>query len=388
MAQNQNVFANFGYIEQLLMRKGVNLAQKSQKKSALFVALLAWIPLLALSLIGGVAFGHSVKIPFVFDFAPYIRFLIAIPILFTANSIINPRLSFALEQFISRDIISASDRERYTKLTSIFSRLNKSPVDEIVIFIIAYVWAILYIYIGTPLNTSTWYVTIAGGERTITTAGWWYLLVSTPLYQFLIFRWVWRFLVWSYFLFRVSKMDLQLIPTHPDSAGGLGFLGLTMRSFAILILIQSLVLSGTIANDIFYNGTSFFTYEFAIISLIGTVIIIFHTPLFFFIGKLIKAKRTGLIEYGHLSATYNRNFDKKWIRGENPTNEEILGTGDIQSLADLGNSYGFIEKMRVIPIDLQTLIALIIPGVLPMLPLLLTAVPLSDILSTLKSVIL
>ena len=33
------------------------------------------------------------------------------------------------------------------------------------------------------------------------------------------------------------------------------------------------------------------------------------------------------------------------------TNEALLGTGDIQSLADLGNSYAFVRRMNLVPMQ-------------------------------------
>jgi hypothetical protein len=383
------IFADFGYFESVLMRKrGIDISNKPQKKIAILVALAAWVPLFILSIIEGYAFGDAVKIPFIFDFAPHIRFLVAIPILFAANTIINPRLAFTAEEFLKRDIIPPADRDRYVKLSRIFERLNKSPLDEIVIFIIAYIWAIFYIYIGTPVNTSTWTITISGGERAITAAGWWYLLVSTPIYQFLIFRWLWRFNVWLYFLYKVSKMDLNLIPSHPDGMGSLGFLTFTARSFGILIFCSSLVLSATIANAIAYAGASFFEYEKTLIAVVIVLTLFILLPSLFFAGHLIRTKRRGLLEYGNLASIYTRRFHLKWIKGESAESEELLGTGDIQSLADLANSYSVIQKMNLFPFDLQTVLALVMMGAMPMLPLLLTAVPIGDIFKAISGVVL
>jgi len=61
----------------------------------------------------------------------------------------------------------------------------------------------------------------------------------------------------------------------------------------------------------------------------------------------------------------------------------VLGTADIQSLADFGNSYGLIESMKVLPIDPRTLIHLVVAAVLPMVPLLLTVMPFKEIIKLL-----
>ena len=53
--------------------------------------------------------------------------------------------------------------------------------------------------------------------------------------------------------------------------------------------------------------------------------------------------------------------------------EELLGTGDIQSLADLGNSYALVRDMRAVPFGLEDIFRLAAATAAPLLPLLLTA---------------
>jgi len=111
-------------------------------------------------------------------------------------------------------------------------------------------------------------------------------------------------------------------------------------------------------------------------------------PLVLFMGTLLKTKRLGLYQYGTLATTYTGAFHKKWIQHANSEHEPVLGTGDIQSLADLGNSYTFVERMNALPIGPITLIHLVIASLLPMTLLLLTVMPLKDILKLLFKVLL
>ena len=79
--------------------------------------------------------------------------------------------------------------------------------------------------------------TVSSWQRlgsTITPAGWWYILISLPILYFFLACWAWLFLLWAWFLFRTSRLDLELTPTHPDRAGGLGFLGWSMVSFGLV----------------------------------------------------------------------------------------------------------------------------------------------------------
>jgi hypothetical protein len=52
----------------------------------------------------------------------------------------------------------------------------------------------------------------------------------------------------------------------------------------------------------------------------------------------LRAKRHGLLEYARLGSEYTGDFDRKWLREARPAEETLLGTADIQSLADLSNS--------------------------------------------------
>ena len=104
--------------------------------------------------------------------------------------------------------------------------------------------------------------------------------------------------------------------------------------------------------------------------------------------RLFHTKRIGLHQYGTLATTYTGLFQKKWIDHDNPENEPLLGTGDIQSLADLGNSFGFIEKMKPLPIDLITLLHLVVASLLPTVFLLFAVMPLKDVIKLLFKVLM
>jgi hypothetical protein len=107
---------------------------------------------------------------------------------------------------------------------------------------------------------------------------------------------------------------------------------------------------------------------------------IFSGPVFAFVPKLARLKYVDLLQYGTLASRYTQLFERKWVENVDATEEPLLGTADIQSLADLGNSYEFVRKMRVVPIELRDFIGMAIPGLLPVLPLAMTVMPVSEIL--------
>jgi hypothetical protein len=125
----------------------------------------------------------------------------------------------------------------------------------------------------------------------------------------------------------------------------------------------------------------------AIVTYAVVILIVFTGPLLVFSGMLRRVKRYGLHQYGTLATTYTSSFHKKWIEDDNPDHDPLLGTGDIQSLADLGNSYSIVDKMKPMPIDPLDLLHLAVASLLPMTPLLLTVMPLGDLLKVLLKVV-
>jgi hypothetical protein len=204
----------------------------------------------------------------------------------------------------------------------------------------------------------------------------------------LVLRWLWRLFLWFQFLGREAKLDVQLSPTHLDEAGGLGFVGEAQRFFGVLLFAYSLAITGVLANEIVYDKVPLTHFAPAIAVYVVAALLLLLGPLMVFTGRLLKTKRRGLHQYGTLATSYTGSFQRKWISGENPDHEPLLGTGDIQSLADLGNSYAMIKKVGGLPLDPRTLIHLTIASLLPMTPLLLTVMPLKEVLKLVLKVLL
>jgi hypothetical protein len=104
-------------------------------------------------------------------------------------------------------------------------------------------------------------------------------------------------------------------------------------------------------------------------------------PLFLFAPSLARAKREGLGKYGTLGMRYARDFDRRWLGSGAQAHETPLGSSDIQSLADLGNSYATLNDMRVVPFGRATVLVLAIAVLAPVAPLLLTMISVDELLS-------
>ena len=178
------------------------------------------------------------------------------------------------------------------------------------------------------------------------------------------------------------------MPTHPDRCGGLAFLANVCPAFAPVLLAQSAVLAGAIADKIFFSGAQLPQFKVEVIVLVAWMLLSVLGPLLVFAPVLAHAKRVGLREYGSLAQRYVGDFDQKWLRGGAPAEEALLGSADIQSLADLGNSFEVVSGMRAIPFTRDAVVQLAVFALAPLVPLLLTMISLEELLKTLVKIVL
>ena len=357
------------------------LAERA-RRAALVLAAITWIPLLVLSAIGNVALG-GVRVPFLHDVGAHVRFLVAVPLLVLAEIPIGRRVRQVTALFVEAGLVRKEQHPRFVEIIDRTLALRDSRVGGWLVLAAAYVAS--YGVLATALQAgSTWHAPSADGGTM--PAALWYAFVSLPLFQFLLFRWVYRMGLWTRLLRQLSTLDLQLTPAHPDGAGGLAFLGKACVPFGLLLFALSAVLSGAMATRILFEGASLNDVGRTYAALVVLELVVFAGPLLTFAPVLARVRRRGLHEYGALASRYTQLFDRKWVTASGAP-EELLGTGDIQSLADLGSSYERVKKMHLVPIDLRAFIAMTIPAVIPALPLAATVIPVSDILKDLVQLV-
>ena len=350
-------------------------------RAAVILAAVTWAPLCLLSMLEGLAFGHA-TIPFFEDIAVQVRFLVAVPILILADVPIGNRIREVARHFLSAGLVKGSDAPRYIEIVASARKLRDSHFVELVLLILAY-WSAYRAMTSITHSGSTWF----RPGTSLTLVGFWYFIVSLPIWFFLVWRWAFRMVVWSRFLWQVSKMPLVLTPSHPDGAGGLGFLGKALIPFGTIAFALSAATSGAAASRIIFNGARLQEFGSVFITLVVFVLVFFTGPLLVFAPALNILRQDGLLRYGTLASRYTLLFDQKWVERAEATGEGILGTEDIQSLGSLGDSYDMISRMKLLPVELRDFIALVLPMAIPVLPLLLTVVPLSVIIKTLLHLI-
>lgn len=357
------------------------------KRRTLIISMIAWLPLLLFSMLKGEAWGDSLSLTFLKDFDVHIRFLVAMPLLIVAELLVNERMLMVVRQFEERKLIPEHAMEQFRNAIASAYRLRNSMVAEPLIVVIIYVIGYQLVWKQSgAVEASTWYFDSAAGDGSLSLAGNWFRFLSLPIWQFLFLRWYYRIFIWSRFLFQVSRIKLNLVASHPDQVGGLGFMANSIHAFVPLALAHGAMLAGMLSNHIFYEGAVLLDFKIEIGIVIVLVLLLAILPLFFFSSQLAELKRTGTLEYGRLASQYVREFDDSYVKG-GPVANAVMGA-DIQSLADLANSYDVVKGMQIVPITRAHIIMLAISTAVPVLPLVLTMMPMNELIKILAGVLL
>ena len=368
-----------GPLYRLLVRLGVAGGERPAVR-ALVLMSVCWLPLLILSLAQGLAYDRGLQIPFVRDFAVNVRFLISLPILIMAEFGIDRRLRAIVIHFVDSGLVKVADLPSFEAALKKVVWLRDRILPELVILTIAFLQSVLVVRHGDVLmaGVSNWHFVATARGETISLAGIWFATISSPIFRFLLWRWMWRIFLWTFFLWQVSHVKLHLVPTHPDQSAGLGFLSEGQRRLAPIVFAGGTVIAGQVANAITYQGATLTGLKFVMIGYGVMAILSLVAPLLLMSPKLMKVKRQGILDYGALANSYTQSFDDKWVHGKQ-VGEPLLGSSDIQSLADLNNSFAIVRDMRPVPVNKNTLIALALAAILPLVPVILLVTPADEL---------
>lgn len=319
-----------------------------------------WVVLAGLALVEGL--GSRIVSLGALD--AHVRLLVAIPLFFACEAWIAPRFGAFVRQIVNAKVVPVAE---WPALESEIGRIarwtNAWPVEALLL---------AASILGSILAPNDYlFGTAARAQSEI--VGWWYWGVCIVAYRFLLLRWLARWVLWCHVLWRISRLDLRLIPTHPDGVAGLGELEIVHLHFIPFVLALSAVQSAVLAQGIAHGsiGVAAIYPSLAVLLLIDAIV--FVGPLFIFSAKLWRCRVQGLRDYATFASRYVTSFDEKWVHGRSV--EPLLGTSDLQSLADLSNSVNVVRNMRIVPVSVRLLIHLGIAAAVPMLPLLLLKYP-------------
>ena len=347
--------------------------------------LIGWLPLVILVLVEDLSSQISF-FSFLTDFGVHARSLLAAPLLIIAEAICLRRLEDVAIHFVRSGIVEERDRTTFKDLAASTRAMMNSTVAEIVAMVLTYMLVFVGVRFVSVLGVRPWYL-VQGEGITISWAGWWYSLVSVPLLLILFFGWLWRVILWSRFLIKVSRFKLSLIAAHPDRASGLKFLNSSLFAFTPLAFTFGVIAAGSVANRVAYQGATFEVIKNTGGGLLAFVLFLFVGPLLVFTYKLQRQKVLGIYSYGGLAEKVGRQFEDKWLANYDKHAAEALQASDFSATTDLYQVVANVHEMKVVPFDLVGVFFLAVVTLLPFIPVVLMTIPIKQILQEVASLL-
>lgn len=373
-----------GPVYDFLQRIGlIRLAVPNVVRRITAIVIITWLPLLILSIKDGVAIGSRVAVPLLHDYSMYGRFLLGLPLLLFAEVVIDPGIRSAITHFVGSGLVQEKELAGFEAVLHRARRWRNAVTPELALLVLAFFPTFIFRTEWQHGAIASWHSTATG----LTAAGWWYAAVSTPFLRFILYRWAFRYVIWVLLLWKVSRLPLHLLPIHPDRAAGLGFLSLTQARFGILFCALGCSFAGHVADSILHAGASLDSFKVLIVAFIVLSVAVGVCPLLVWLPTLARVRRVGLQEYATLGTRYTEEFDQKWVHTSDRPSDQLLGASDIQSLADLGNSYSVIQEMSVVPITKGLAIKLAVFAGLPLIPVLIAITPTKAIVNAILKMV-
>ena len=365
--------------------RGANLNDDGSvllRTRVIVISLLAWLPLLILSMAQGTLIGDHVSLPFLLDIKVHARFLVAMPLLLVAEVMVQRRMGDVVDQFLARDLVPQEAAAQFQGAISSVSRWRDSVPVEASLLALVYIVDMFVILRGyLAPEVTTWYVTSSVMGAELSLAGMWYFYLSLPLLQFLLLRWYFRIFLWARFLWQVSRIRLNLFATHVDRLAGLGFLSHTVNALITLAIAHGALLAAHIADPVLYRGAELKQFGLEIVAVVVLVQCIVYVPLLVFWRQIMETRWRGLIKYEALSSRHAHEFESSWLRADFSPDKTLVSNDDIQSLADLDGGYQIVRGMRLAPMSLRGILVLALATLIPIAPLFLTMMPLKELLA-------
>ncbi len=356
-------------------------------RAAIGLALLAWLPPALLALLQSLVDPGYPGWGFFTDWTVHTRYLVAVFVMIGTERYADGRIVLLTRHFREARLLSESGLAGYAAALRTADRRSSSALAEGVIAAAALVWPGVTASYAVALAGSSWEGTLVGGEALLSWAGETARFVSAPIFIFLVFRWLWRFLVWTALLFRISRLQLQLTPLHPDRSAGLGFLALYPSIFSGFVFALSCVFASALVKEFGLAKHSSENIWFALAGWLVLNLALFVGPLLVFVRPLYAVRERALLEYGRLANQHHLAFHRKWI-GEARSGEDLMGSGDPSSASDLNASLQAVRELRVVPVDAAALIQLGVSAGVPLLAAIATQVPLVELVQWIVGTIL
>lgn len=355
--------------------------------AAIAWAAAAWLPPAILVVWQALVEHRDAAWGFFTDGTVYSRYLIAIVAMIATERHADGRFRILVRQFREANLVGPETAPDFLRALSSADRRTSSTFAEVAILAAALFLPGLTASYAVSTAGVSWEGAIVDGQVVLSWAGVVTRFVSTPIFAFLLFRWIWRFVVWGALLFGISRLPLQLTPLHPDRSAGLGFLAIYPSVFSGFVFGLSCVVASVVVKEMGLVSHDRETIWLGLAVWLGLILLLFLGPLFLFSPVLSRVREKALLEYGRLANQHHLAFDRRWIVARR-SGEELMGSSDPSSTSDLNATVESIRSMQSAPIDRQAVTRLVVAAGVPLLAVIARQVSLSDFLKWIVTVIL
>jgi hypothetical protein len=349
----------------------------------LAIVSIAWLPVALGAVVSGRAWSGSSE-PLFQHFGVHARCLAAIPLFVLAEGVADRVLPHLLRYFVDSGVVPERTLPAYRAVLRDFTRLRDSRWGYALVLGIMVFSASTSLLADKSHEEVSWALVGTGDRQGIGFAGLWYLLVSRPLFAGLGALWLWRLVVVTRLMRRISNLDLRLVAAHPDRAAGLSFLDPLLSLFTPVVLGASIVVASRLAHEVLYHDFHVPSLQPLIAVWLVLMLLVFAQPLVPFALRLARMRRESRLRYGAFLGRHGELLEARWLSGRRD-DEGLLGAGEIGTSADAFALYESVDRLRPFPLGLRTLVPLAAAALLPFLPVVAIEVPIRDLLLKLVS---
>lgn len=353
-------------------------------RRAIFLALLTWLPIAIWAAFTGHFLVPDAGEPLLHHYGVHVRCLVAIPLLVIAEGFVHRSAIHIVPQFLSSGVVPPEKRDQFETVIRGARRLRHSTLPWVLVLGVAIAWSIA----DQPDPRADSMAWALEQDGRLGFGGWWMLYVARPIFTALLLGWLWRLLLVTICFWRVGKLGLSLVPTHPDRVGGLAFVERLPAAFAPIGLAVSAVIGSHWAHELVRHDATLKSFQVLGAALVVLWTLLLLLPLLALAPVLMKSRKESIRDYSKLVGDQGRLVHRRWIQGEQVGDAPLLDAPEIGPVADAAALYDAVKRMQVAPIGIGSIVAILLPLALTMLAVTLLRVPLKDVLGALLKVLI
>lgn len=351
-------------------------------RRAAVLALLAWLPIALWAAATGRLADDSGE-SLLRHYGVHVRCLVVIPLLVLGEQMLHDTARRIAACLAATAGAEPASRVRFDAVGAGVLRLRDASLPWVLMIGAAIGWAIA----DRPQVHADALVWAMEGDGALGFGGWWFAYIARPILLALLLAWLWRIVLLCEWLRRIGRIDLPLVPTHPDRAGGIAIVSKLPGAFAPVSVALAAIVASRWAHEILHHGANLDAYKPTTAVLVVVWSAMLLLPLLALAPALARARARSLAAYSALVGRHGRLVHRRWIEGREVGDEAILDAPEIGPVADAAVLYDAVKQMRRVPIGKASIAMIIVPLAIPLVLVAALRIPVKELLLDLVKVL-